>query len=417
MCASTQTGVGMGKLSGGLVAFLGAPGIGGPYRTGRALREGLRAHRLTVRWLSQGADAKAVIERPEWTDERSFGSVLAPHSRDEREQAIALLDHLEGEGYDAIIVNVLADRVQSSVVRHLHPRIRRIMIVHSITPGTYAAAQSIADYVHATVGVSPRIRNDLLQRSGFPPAHTHVIANAFDGDSFTRQARAPSSGPLRLLSLGRLEDASKGIFWLPKILRELRDLPVTLTIAGDGPDGDRLRRLFLDQSDRVRFMGAVPLAEVAGVMAAHDVFLLPSRYEGQSIALVEALATGCVPIASFIRGVTDFVVERDETGFLFPVGDTQSAARLVRRMDADRFLLARMSAAGRLSAVRRFQLESMAAAYAAAIEGAMSRPREIATPLPRDEWSLPPGLRPSFRSLLPAGVKNGVRLVMERWAS
>src|SRR5262245_5117537 len=128
----------MGKLSADLVAFLGVPGIGGPYRTGRALREGLRAHGLTVRLVSQGPAAREVLERPEWVHESASGSVLAPYAHDEREQAITLLDHLESEGYKAIIVNVLADRVQSSVVRHLDPRIRRIMIVHNITPGTYA---------------------------------------------------------------------------------------------------------------------------------------------------------------------------------------------------------------------------------------------------------------------------------------
>jgi hypothetical protein len=55
------------------------------------------------------------------------------------------------------------------------------MIVHSITPGTYAAARSIRDYVHATVGVS-RISDDLVQRAGFAPGHTHVIGNPFDSD-------------------------------------------------------------------------------------------------------------------------------------------------------------------------------------------------------------------------------------------
>jgi glycosyltransferase involved in cell wall biosynthesis len=400
---------------GGQVAFLGNLGVGGPYRTFTAFRNGLRAYGFTVRWLSLGPDAQALIDAPEWAHERAFGSVLAPDTRDERQQAVALLDHLETEGYVAVIVNVLGDRVQSSIVRHLDRQIRRIMIVHSITPGTYAAARSIQNYVHAIVGVSPRIREDLV-RQGIPPMHTHVIANAFDSSDFSQQERKPWDGPLRILSLGRLEDASKGIFWLPGILRELRDLPLTFTIAGDGPDGEKLRHLFADQLDRTRFLGMVPLDEVAGVMAEHDVFLLPSRYEGQSIALVEALATGCVPVASHIRGVTDFVVEPNETGFLFPVGDVKLAARLVRKLESDRHLLARMSIAARLSAAKRFQPESMAAAYVEVLEGVMSYPRAISLPLPHSEWCLPAGLRPGLRSLLPTGVKNRVRGVMERLA-
>ena len=402
-------------MGGRLVAFLGAPGVGGPYRTGKALRDGLCSYGFTVRWLCLGPDAQALIDTPEWAYERAFGSVLASGTRDERQQAVALLDHLETEGYDVIIVNVLADRVQSSVVRHLDPRIRRIMIVHSITPGTYAAARSIRDYVHATVGVSPRISDDLVQRAGFAPEHTHVIGNPFDSEAFEGQERPAWDGPLRLLSLGRIEDASKGIFWLPSILRELRDLPVTLSIAGDGPDDAKLRRLFAGQMDRVRFLGAIPPAGVARVMAEHDVFLLPSRFEGQSIALVEALASGCVPVASHIRNVTDFVVEPG-TGLLFPVGDIKAAAGLVRRLNGDRRLLTRMSVAARASAAERFRTDRMAAAYAGVLGRVMTHPRSIATPLPRSAWCLPAGLRPGLRSLLPTGVKNRVRLVMERLA-
>ena len=116
-----------------------------------------------------------------------------------------------------------------------------------------------------------------------------------------------------------------------------------------------------------------------------------------------------------IRNVTDFVVEPG-TGLLFPVGDIKAAAGLVRRLNGDRRLLTRMSVAARASAAERFRTDRMAAAYAGVLERAMSHPRSIATPLPRSAWCLPAGLRPGLRSLLPSGVKNRVRLVMERLA-
>ena len=64
--AAAGKGARMDRVGGGLVAFLGAPGIGGPYRTGKALRDGLRPHGFTVRWLCLGPDAQALIDRPEW---------------------------------------------------------------------------------------------------------------------------------------------------------------------------------------------------------------------------------------------------------------------------------------------------------------------------------------------------------------
>jgi hypothetical protein len=112
--------------------------------------------------------------------------------------------------------------------------------------------------------------------------------------------------------------------------------------------------------------------------------------------------------------VTDVVVDPGETGFLFPVGDIRSAARLVRKLAADRELLGRMSTTARASAAARFRCDRMAAAYAEVIEAAMTNPRPIATPLPRGAWRLPPGLRPGWRTLLPTTVKNGLRLMKER---
>jgi glycosyltransferase involved in cell wall biosynthesis len=396
------------------VAFLQAPGIGGPYRIYRELRAGLHRFGTQVLWLAVGPGPQAVMERPEWKQEHQFGTVLAPDTLDEMSQAMTLLDHLERADYDAVFINVLGDRVQTNIARYLDPHIRRIMIVHSVTVGTYAAARSIRDYVHATVGVSPRIGDDLVRQMKFPRSSTRVIANACDATAFTCSARESYEGPLRLLSLGRLEDASKGILWLPRILGYLRDVPLHLTIGGDGPDREALQHAFASDRDRVRFIGSIPPEAVPGIMRQHDVFLFPSRYEGFGIALAEALASGCVPVASHLRGVTDFIIDSGETGFLFPVGRVHIAAQFVRALANDRTLLKRMSADGRASALSRFQPEIMTEAYVDVLEDAMARRAPIAPVLRRERWRMPAGLRPGWRTALPSPLKNRLRVLRER---
>jgi glycosyltransferase involved in cell wall biosynthesis len=396
------------------IAFLQAPGIGGPYRVYRELRNRLHQSGTEVRWLAVGPGPQAVMERPEWKQERDFGEVLAPETLDEGHQASICLDHVEHAGYDGVFVNVLGDRVLTNIARYLDPQIRRIMIVHSITVGTYAAARSIRDYVHATVGVSPRISDDLVRRMNFLPSRTHMIANAFDGTAFRWSPRETHEGPLRLLSLGRLEDASKGILLLPQLLAQLRDVPLRLTIAGDGPDRDALRRSLAADMDRVRFVESVPPEAVPEVMGQHDVFLFPSRYEGFGITLVEALASGCVPVASRLRGVTDFIIDSGTTGFLFPVGRMQIAAQYVRALAKDRRMLARMSSEGCTSAFSRFRSEIMTTAYADVLEDVMAHPPRIAPVLRREDWRMPAGLRPGWRSALPSPIKDRLRVLRER---
>ena len=400
-----------------VIAYFGYPHLGGTYSVYRQLRDGLKNFGFSVRWLGLGSDSRSLAGQREWESESAFGEVVAPECLDERQQGAAFLEHIQSGPYDVVIANVLANRVQTNALRYLDQRIGRIMLVHGTSPGTYAAARSIRDYTHATIAVSQRIRDDLISRMGFAPDLTQVIATAFNGPSFEHLERKPHNGPLRLLSLGRIEDESKGLFWLPEVLRQLKNFPLRLTIAGGGRDEAELRQRLAEYGNRVQFIGVVPAKDVAEVMAAHDIFLLPSRYEGQAITLVEALAAGCVPVASFLRGVTTFAIDEGKTGFLFPVGDVAAAARCIELLCRDRALLSRMSQLARATALSRFRPDAMASSYREVIERVTQDPPPIAKPISQTDWRLPQGLRPGLRTFLPAPVKNSLRHLRERWAS
>ena len=385
--------------------------MGGTTTVYRELRAGLAAQGLRLNWVATAA--KDVVVEGDGDDE---GVLLTPRRDDPAAHGEALLDHLERGGYAAVIANVLADAIATNAMRYLATRLPRLVIVHNITPGTYAAARAIRDHVHAVVAVSPRIRDDLVDHHGFAADRVRLIANAIGTAAFAAALRRPRASGLRLLSLGRIEDEAKGSLWLPAILGMLADQPVSLTVAGDGPDRERLQRALRPFAERVRFVGPVPSRSVPAVMADHDVLLLPSRFEGLPLALVEAMAAGCVPVASAIRGVTDFVVSRERDGFLFPVGDLKAAAAILRRLVMEPELLARTSETARQAAGRRFERAPMAAAYIDLLTEIRHRPPAIAQPAPRGRWALAGSLRPGLRSYLPRPVKNGLRLVRERMA-
>ncbi len=102
-------------------------------------------------------------------------------------------------------------------------------------------------------------------------------------------------------------------------------VPFTALIAGDGPD-----RAWMEQTirrwrlTRVHMLGAVPNDQVRELLAASDLFFLPSAQEGIALALYEAMAMGVVPVAADVGGQRELVTP--ECGVLVPPsGDEETA--------------------------------------------------------------------------------------------
>jgi glycogen synthase len=144
------------------------------------------------------------------------------------------------------------------------------------------------------------------------------------------------------------------------------------------------------------------------------VLLLPSVYEGLSLTLLEAMAAGCVPVASRIRGVTDYVVADGESGLLFPIGDTQAAAAHLIELDRNRSKLDALSEAACRAIAARFTFEAQGAALLSLIQRILREPRRLNEPLPIGRWSLPSRLRPGWWHVLPAPVIDLLRVTRER---
>ena len=89
------------------------------------------------------------------------------------------------------------------------------------------------------------------------------------------------------------------------------------------------------------------------VLAAADIFVLPSHFEGLPMSVIEAMLTGLPVVASDIRGPREQVVP-EVTGLLVPVADPRALASALRRLAEDATLRARMGAAGRVRAIERY---------------------------------------------------------------
>lgn len=397
-------------------AFLGVkPHMGGTWTVFENLRKGLAEHGIDLRWVIAGRKHAAVLQDPQWREPCAWGQVVAPACGDDRKTAKTLKDYLLAH-YDGAIVNVLCDRLCTNLMRYMPYDFQRIMLVHNITIGTYVAAHTIGDYVHATVGVSKRIQQDLVAKYGFNDKRTHYIPNAVPIERFEGSLESKTD-VLRILVLSRIEDQSKGSFRIPKILRRLTEQQVSYkcTVVGDGPDLDELKRRCMRLS--VEFTGRISADQVPGMVATHDVYLFPSNYEGFGLSLVESMAGGCVPVSSLLKGVTDQIVEDQVSGFLLKPQDTEGFASSLKLLFDDPTRRDEMSNAARSRAAELFSVESVSERLSILMGDLHSDTTWLAGRIQSfNNWYYPSGLRPGLRTLLPEPFKIKLRMIRERLA-
>ncbi len=138
-----------------------------------------------------------------------------------------------------------------------------------------------------------------------------------------------------------------------------------LVLVGFGPLEQELRERARGLGSSAVFTGERDSAELLG---AFDLYVQPSLYESQGLAILEAQAAGIPVVATEAGGVRD-VVKQGETGLLAVPGDAGALARALLEMAADPARAGRMAAAARASVSARHSLAAMLGAYARLYKG------------------------------------------------
>ena len=133
-----------------------------------------------------------------------------------------------------------------------------------------------------------------------------------------------------------------------------------VVVIGDGQLRPRLeeevRRRGLGQS--LFLAGTLSRQEVAGWLAAADLFILPSRYEGgPATALMEAMASGCAVIATDVSGVDELITD-DTLGRLVPPQNVRELANAAVELLDDRAARARIGDNARRKVTASFTIET-----------------------------------------------------------
>jgi N-acetyl-alpha-D-glucosaminyl L-malate synthase BshA len=231
----------------------------------------------------------------------------------------------------------------------------------------------------AVTSVSRFLREKTLTNFNIKNKEIDVIPNFIDADFYkpcrecdVRRQYAPQ-GEKILMHVSNFR-AVKRVSDTVRILHEVvKSVPAKLILVGDGPERSEAERLSreLGVAEHVRFLGKQN--GLPQILAAADVFLLPSQSESFGLAALEAMSCG-VPVVATSSGGIPEVVLHGETGYVAEIGDTERMARYVVDLLTNPKKHKRFSEASRRRAVEEFDTRLLLPNYIALYERLLQAP-------------------------------------------
>lgn len=209
----------------------------------------------------------------------------------------------------------------------------------------------------------------LYQHNGARRQRHCTIHNAVDTEAIAKAVSGSSKAELRFQLdlgdgpiigvIGRLR-SEKGqallIETFPDVLKKFPN--AQLLIVGDGPDRKsfELRAELLNLTDRIIWLGKKSPEKVYQLYSVIDIVVVPSVFEGFSLAAAEAMAAGVPVVGSNVGGLAE-VVEDGLTGILVPQGNSGALATALIELLSDKDKADKMGRMGQVRARQRFSLD------------------------------------------------------------
>ncbi len=212
------------------------------------------------------------------------------------------------------------------------------------------------------------VRQIEIERARVPSDKVITIYNGIDMEEFSasplaavriQQALNIPADTLLLGSVGRMHRSKDFGNLLTAIVQVRKRIPtVRLLLVGDG----ELRGELETQTQSLGLSSVVTFAglrdDIPDILAALDVFILPSRWEGLPLVVLEAMAAGLPVVATAVGGTPEVVMD-GVTGLLVPPRDPDALAQAITRLLRDPDLRRKMGQAGRERVQQHFSMEKM----------------------------------------------------------
>lgn len=223
-----------------------------------------------------------------------------------------------------------------------HPDKTRILgVAHGINPQVLDLLAYYESMIPQFVAVSVEVKDELSKRLPHRMDDIHVRSCPVDAPDILSRDYSREPDPIRLLYAGRLTDYEKRVSRLVPLAEALHLSGVNfcLRVAGIGGYLETLKAEISsaeqDVQSRIELLGQIEPGSMSDVWKESDVFILVSDAEGSPVAMLEAMANGCVPVVMDVSGVRA-VIRPYENGLIVSSGDLAGMASAIQNLASRR---------------------------------------------------------------------------------
>ena len=193
---------------------------------------------------------------------------------------------------------------------------------------------------------------EYVEKNYKPPGIHALIPNYVETDVFKPLNIAKKKGSICFI--GRLTK-QKNLFAL---LEALKGLPYTISIIGLGEQEEQLKKFANKNEINAIFLGNIPNHELPEILNQHELFILPSLWEGMPKTLLEAMACSMPVIGTKIDGTRE-VIEHRNNGILCDT-DSNSIRKAIINLMGDEALKQNLGESARRTIIENYSLDTLA---------------------------------------------------------
>jgi len=224
-----------------------------------------------------------------------------------------------------------------------HPKGPGKLLIKSIERLTYRIASGAI--------TSSQRDFDYIEKRYHPYQH-NIIPNYVETDVFKPLNITKTKGSICFI--GRLSHQKN----LLALMQALKELPYTIDIIGSGPQLGQLKNVVTQNGVNANFLGNVPNHDLPQILNQHELFVLPSLWEGMPKALLEAMACGLPVIGANVDGIRE-VIKHGENGILCDT-DSKSIREAIVGIMKDEEMKQTLGRNARKTIEEMFSLEKVA---------------------------------------------------------